>query len=665
MKIYINDTEIEHNEPDFTLKFALSELEDITARKAFKTSTIKVPATDLNKTVFDFIEDISVRFPDQPTGQIESGAFTFRGYVKIYDSTIEDGSAYYNFQIVSSDWLSELRGVKLADLDWSDQDHTVNASNITTSETASSSRAYVYGLFDYGDFYDDEDIRCIERVPTIRVSDIINKSFSQVGYSLSSDSFDGSDYFIFDLKKQMLNDKDFGEDKPFKAFGTASQTFTKTLSSSASNQMVYFFGATSDEGQIEFNNTSGIGAYSKTNNYNTSTSKYTVNEAGAFNFQIKIIASISEEGTGWSDEEFYGQIKIYKNGAEWISDTAQAFSDAGASFTLTRVYETSFRHLEVDDYIEVYFKCYDSDGVVQNSGRDQDITLTISSSSFFMCDADPRRGIDYSLGFSDLMPDTYAIDFIKQLTKVFNLYFYANPFTKEITIKQGNDFYQATTKEWTDKLDLDGQIKITKYIAPKNIKYGYTSDDDINVSELDIYSVETFETENPVQEVINELSYTHFGLCRRIGLETTSVPVLWKDSFISDPTAGYTADDWGTDFNTRILKYVERENTSDSWTFEGTASAYVPKFEAYAPADIKANYSGLHKNMELSKALEADFNLNDLDIADLINGGMNKPILIDIAGLRGYYYLIEIIGYSVNRIKNTRVKLLQVSDNNY
>lgn len=184
-QIYISGKQIETTDFPFTLSFALSELEDISKRKAFKTSTITVSATSVNLQAFGFPNIVSVRHVDGLRGEIVYKGFSFHGDVVIYDTEQIDNRTYINFQIVSSSIAEKLRGVMLQDLALR-ENVTLTRAEITGQRSAKNNETYA--LFDHGGFRDSDNIRVVDFHPIVRVEHIFEKILAKIGYKLHGDS---------------------------------------------------------------------------------------------------------------------------------------------------------------------------------------------------------------------------------------------------------------------------------------------------------------------------------------------------------------------------------------------------------------------------------------------------------------------------------------------
>jgi len=675
-KIYIQDQLIDTQGAKFTLNFSLAELEDFTKRKAFKTSTIKVPATGTNQKVFDYLEEVGVRFPSQQlAGYISAGALTFRGYVKLYDSTIVDGLAYYQFQIICSDWLDILKGVRLSDLDWSDLNHTITATNINTAD--SGSLDYIYPLIDFGKFKDDDRVKSIERFPSVRISTIYDKILQYCGYTHNSSSFfqqaANQKYFLFDMEKIYINDPDFAENKLFMA--SCDDSYSQTIANGASGYILRFGGSPLALGEttvlVGYDDTDPDNfpdLFEDTENYSTSVYKYTADVAGSYRFRQSLVYTYTN--TGLTNVSFKVGSVIKKNATAIV---ASVYGDLHTTDSTpkggTVIADTSFIHLDVGETIEAFAEL--KDGEADNeSGTSKTFLINLTNSSRFWNDADPRRGNGYQLEFSSVLPDIEVIKFLQSVNGLFNLWFYQNVHERDLLILQSNNFHSTTYTDWSGKLDLSKPVTVSKYEAPKKITYSYAEDSkDFIISNNAGYLSSDYDFDNnqkDTEEVRNNyFTRTWFNYCRRIGLETEyKIPVLWKEY----DKAETNIPGWTHDFKPRILYFDSNQTTTpDSWIFEFSTKSTVPHFTEtnLQPSDIKDNYGFTHKNMEESKIIEAYFRLTENDIADFMNvipgADFRTPIYIDSPLFAGTYYVMEIKGFDVDG-GSCKVQLLQVND---
>jgi len=194
IEIYIEDTSIDLFEgTNIAINYTNSDIVSISTKGNFSYN-ITVPKSKTNKRLFVFPElDAIEAFNSQikKDCRIEyNGTVILNGYAIInsisedgYDITCYDGN---------SNWISEIKELRLTDLDWSLYNHTYTKANIDASETWTLSNRYVYPLVQYGVLKDNFVIQ--DRTPWLNVYHLLNDIFQAQGYSITS-NFIGNNFF--------------------------------------------------------------------------------------------------------------------------------------------------------------------------------------------------------------------------------------------------------------------------------------------------------------------------------------------------------------------------------------------------------------------------------------------------------------------------------------
>jgi len=159
LKILIDGKALDLGDPskiNIANSYAIADINEIDARKDSNTKEIKVPATQLNRQIFGFPEDInSAESLNQRTsysGSMEyDGVEIIRGLVKFLKPVISSTTEFY-FTIVgqSGDWRDKIGNKTLLDLDLSDQEHVYTKENINIADYVQEGRIYSYPLIDNG-----------------------------------------------------------------------------------------------------------------------------------------------------------------------------------------------------------------------------------------------------------------------------------------------------------------------------------------------------------------------------------------------------------------------------------------------------------------------------------------------------------------------------------
>jgi hypothetical protein len=211
-----------------TLVIQQSDLTDLTSRRVPYSKVIPLPDTSNNSRVFEnYFEVNGIDF--NPLNQVPCvvqyrGTDIFRGVLRLQSVITKKYERIFEIYILGdvSDFASEIRNYTLQQLDWSDLQHELNYSSVTTSweATADSTNGLLngdilYPLVHYGlqyqgssttptfDYSFDEarsfsqsgySVNPSVMKPSIRLKKVIDKIFERTDYNYVSDFFD-TEYF--------------------------------------------------------------------------------------------------------------------------------------------------------------------------------------------------------------------------------------------------------------------------------------------------------------------------------------------------------------------------------------------------------------------------------------------------------------------------------------
>lgn len=626
-RIFIDGTEIDVGDIGFTLTFSIMDVKDPTLHKAFKSSTISVPATSKNLAVFGHIDVIGAEYKTGFTADLVVGLFTLRGDVIVFGYEVIGRKRYIQFQIVSNSIAEKLKGVMLSDLDLSSGNHTITVANVNSSPTT-----YLkYGLFDHGYGFKIENNNCyvVERHAGINIENLVAKIISKAGYGLTASL--NSDHYLFDFSKLLINDANFEDDKLCEAAGTYSLLISLT------SLQVYTLNVNEVLSFTESVDTGG----------NFASSAYTIPAAGSYKFDVGFsFGYICTLVTITSTMTVTIEIR---NGTTVVASEAKSFT--ATTGTHTFAVSTSYYNFSKDDVIKAYIKI--TGVVTADDAPNANFRVNIGSGTLDV-KADPRRGINYSLTVSELLPSTSCLDFLKDYMTLQNMFMYINENTKVVTLGEMGDFYTGDLMDWTDKLVLEKSIKIEKLSRPERVVVGYTVDNNDlvskNTTDFSTTEKEFTEYEEDEQSIIVSFARTKIAPAWRYGLSSIDMPIIEGDKSYK--------------FLWRILEYNPE---TASWTFEGSTVTTFPAFNEndLTPAQIKARYSGYFTNLEQSKVLTATFRLTDYDIYNIINftsGACARTyVQLKQPEFYGKYAIQEISKWDADTQEAT-VILLQVND---
>lgn len=160
IRVLINDIEVglfTANEMGLSTTWSTKLIDEI---NSFSTATIKTSKLPLTNTVLkalknpdslDSIDNASQKKLDKI--DFISPSATLHAWLKPQRTVIEQNQRYLQFTIKprERDWIDLFKTNKLTDIDLSDQNHELNATNIRASELYYPSRMYAYAPIDIGE----------------------------------------------------------------------------------------------------------------------------------------------------------------------------------------------------------------------------------------------------------------------------------------------------------------------------------------------------------------------------------------------------------------------------------------------------------------------------------------------------------------------------------
>ena len=707
LKITINNTEVDISNDEISkiaLSFSIGDINELGSRDSGKSRTIILPATQKNKILFGFSEDINsantIDQTEKPTAEVTlDGVPLINGYMKMMSATKDGEGNVSSYEIVivgdNGEWQQKTSFLKLTDLDYSAQDHVWNETNITNSELITTGIDYVYPLIHYGNFTPNANPRYVDvedRYPAINVKSIITKILNGQGYRITSDFIDNNFFeglYIPYTSDMIKNTEAWKTARMYRAGITAAST-------NVASGFVLRNVPKSLTAYIPFDNDSTLGNFDNSGVFNpaANNNKWTVDanqntriEAGInFNLLYQSLGGATING-GVTTVELH--IKI--NGVSVASITEQindpatiAYPSGTSTADQTLTIKTDYLRLNTGDIVKVYVRVH-SFLDYSNSPVSLSLNITNNSETYFANDPsyDMRKGSTIRL--SETLPLMTQLEFIQSLKDLFNLYFYTDVGSRTVYIEPRDYFYDGETLDWSSKLDVNDKWNIS-YIGEsltKRLNFKYKKDsadklvDEFEKSQINVngekFSLggQIIEIENVfAKDTVSNYSSSDFA------------PTFMGDDFIAGMVIPQLYSELPTNrkkttsFATRILYYNGRQAmpTGTNWLFETTTRTLYPKMSFYDEYNSNENsllfndnntgsglvqeyYRNTLKIINESRLVTAMFNLTALDIANL---DFRKIIYIETEGNGAYYYLNTINNYKPLTKETTEVELVKL-----
>jgi len=458
-RIYIG-TELMDFNGEINIKRQVNDFRDLTIGTSAKSYAFDIPLTRTNKRLLEHYQDVRSREEVSDTARIfVDDMEVISGRIRLLNVDQEKVRAI----VEADDWLENIRGVSIQDVDWTGDTHLLSESNVTGSWASVGPTAtplYCYPVMNYclpwseqtgfgaitypNDFY-----------PVWKIKEIVERIMEQAGYSIAANGFfdsnDGHTKYI--NSRPVPNSDDFLENKGLSVYvddntdNYDSDTVGALGSASCTvNQVLVIQGETTDEG----------------NDFSTGTYRYTAPADGTYRFkaQIKVGRSntvnwdISAETITWS---------IRKNGTAIVSFTDSETNppeptlfNTGNSFDL----DTGWVHLDATDYVDIHVNIGIGATDATGSGGTLELYIEAGASASYLENTWDERNLWPGIGYTNdpavMLPDIDCVTFLKACKEAYNLRFFVDKMNKTVYIETSDDFYNwtpSTFTDWSDKVD--------------------------------------------------------------------------------------------------------------------------------------------------------------------------------------------------------------------
>lgn len=698
-KVYINDEQIDlydSSDLDLAITKAIADANDLNVRKKTNTKTLSFPATNTNKQIFGFPEDInsivSINQSTKPVVKIEAnGTVIFTGIIKVEAvSNLDDKVIEYTGTCLgdNGDWISLLGDKKLNELDYSDQNHTNDWITVTNSEV--QNLEYVYDLIDRGQFSGQDytangttrsGVNIQDRFPALKMLGLFERSLNSIGYKLSStflnSTFFGKLFFPF-VNEELKHPDTFNADLVTKVQSNTVQKVT-----SSPSQTIHFktlMGAP----QTVFYNVSG--AWEKETG-----SEYFCLGSGKHTIKITVNFTARTFGlygnTGSYGHVFFTIMKRNrtKDGIAYAASPNSTSPIQIMTATSLSGIVTFTKEVELEYGDEVYL---DSDllytQVLGGAGGEY---LQINQYIFEVVKVDGSLGMGENqyVDWAYNLPDIYCLDFIKGVKELFNLHFTPDTGSRTLYVEPRDTFYTGATQDWSALVDKSREVGV-EFLGSslsKTMRYKFKNDsNDTTVNNWNKKNNAEFGSEDAtvtnafakdgMEDIENTIfAATWMDKCERIGLDSAVIPRMWNgdnlpkrsQSFVprvlyyagqtSVPNSGYwrfnrfASKSWQTAHPITDLALGGRRNTYPRFfSFDDTGvndNCLLYSDTNYSSGLQQKYYRNAQKAIDDGRRYNIYINLSDARFSRI---DFRQPIYIEIDGNGAYFILEKIENYS-------------------
>jgi hypothetical protein len=472
IRLLVNNSPVDLSDNfDILISKSIADIKSPETRSSEWTKTVVIPGTRANNKLFSHIFEVeqtiqgTTQFaPDfNPNKKADVVVLLdeieqMRGFIRLIQINVLDSTdIQYECSLhgQTADLFTTIADRKLNVLNFSEYNHTLSSGTVinswdtsivknATTQAFAYGEGYLYALIDKG----YSTVRNINRfdvpsmTPCLYAKTIVDKIFSNAGYSYTNDSFFNNDRFkrlIIPPPNGLIVDAITLEQRRFKAGRSSSQLLLTG-------------------GTLIFNVDSGGNFYDNGNNYNTTTGAYIVPAGGNYVFEPYLELLLSNIFPSILTTTFGIGIGIY------VNDKLIKKSLVGNTIGGTRAYHLHFdlQNLLVGDSVKL--KMMGVYNVVNNYQlTDAQFTLAMVVNSFLENNC---TGFNYGYGSTTdfaqfLNSEVKQSDMLMSFVKMFNLYIEpSQDQPKILRIVPRDDFYNGVNVDWTKKLDYSQPVEI-------------------------------------------------------------------------------------------------------------------------------------------------------------------------------------------------------------
>jgi hypothetical protein len=472
IRLLVNNSPVDLSDNfDILISKSIADIKSPETRSSEWTKTVVIPGTRANNKLFGHIFEVeqtiqgTTQFaPDfNPNKKADVMVLLdeveqLRGFIRLIQINVLDSTdIQYECSLhgQTADLFTTIADRKLNVLNFSEYNHTLSSGTVinswdtsivknATTQAFAYGEGYLYALIDKG----YSTVRNINRfdvpsmTPCLYAKTIVDKIFTNAGYSYTNDSFFNNDRFkrlVIPPPNGLLVDAITLEQRRFKAGRSSSQLLLTG-------------------GTLIFNVDSGGNFYDNGNNYNTTTGAYIVPAGGNYVFEAYLELLLSNIFPSILTTTFGIGIGIY------VNDKLIKKSLVGNTIGGTRAYHLHFdlQNLLVGDSVKL--KMMGVYNVVNNYQlTDAQFTLAMVVNSFLENNC---TGFNYGYGSTTdfaqfLNSEVKQSDMLMSFVKMFNLYIEpSQDQPKILRIVPRDDFYNGVNVDWTKKLDYSQPVEI-------------------------------------------------------------------------------------------------------------------------------------------------------------------------------------------------------------
>lgn len=452
---------------------SIADIREPESRLSDWSKTFTLPGTKRNNKLFSHLFDLNLSIRNTTTTNfspdfnpnLKASAALYvdeitqiEGFIRLLNINVTDRHQIeYECTMHGqlADLFAKIADKRMADLDFTEYNHTISTTNIFNSWDTSVikngstyvnfsggkpiGKGYVYGWIDNGTYSNYDNLYTDEMTPYVYAKDVVDKIFSGAGYNYSSSSFFNTEQFKrlvvpCPTKQPILTDSQI-----------QARQFEAKFSGSTSVGITNFL-----QFPVEISDPS--------NQWNTSTNVF----KSAFSNQTHdFYLYLKGDISGLTPNIVNGiYFQLFVNGAAKTGIYYKVEANGSGIYNLDNTLQFPPVKLNAGDEVQFYYWVAKSGG----AGAILNATLNLTADcKAFNYVVEPTYGYGDTMDFTGFFTgvETKQREFMRWIFTMFNLYCEPDPSAANtVVILPREDFYGSTVRDWTMKRDLLQPLEI-------------------------------------------------------------------------------------------------------------------------------------------------------------------------------------------------------------